>query len=121
MAFEPATDIHQLGKARRMAFRKAVLTKAFNLLENIFGKGLLVATLDHAAHQPVMKALHAALALPGGHGTAQVVGLARREVRRQHGDLHDLLLKYWHAQRTAQRLAQFLVGIGFQLWIGAAF
>ena len=53
-----------------------------------------------------MKSLDPALALPGRHGAAQVISLARSEAGRNHGDLHHLLLKNRHAQGAAQRGVQ---------------
>jgi hypothetical protein len=57
----------------------------------------------------------AALALPGRHRAAQLVGLAGREVGRQDGQLHHLLLEDRHAQRALQRLAHLVAGVVHRL------
>ena len=103
-----------------MAFREAVFAEALDLLEDAFCIVQFIAFLDHAAHQPVVKRAEAALPLPGRHGTAQLVGFARREVGGQDGQLHHLLLKDRHAQRALQRLAHFVAGVVHRLFAAAA-
>ena len=76
VVFEPAAHVHQQGKAGGVALGKAIFAKAFNLVKDVFSKFGGVAVLEHAAHQTVIELVHAALALPGGHGAAQAVGLA---------------------------------------------
>ena len=49
--------------------------------------------------------------LEGRHGAAKLVGLAGREARAFDGDPHRLLLEQRHAQRLAQHLLQFGLGI----------
>ena len=120
MALQPGADIHQQGKTRGMALRKAVLTKAFNLLEDAFGKFQLIALGHHAADQPFMKRAQAAFALPGGHGAAQLVGFTGCEVGGQDGQLHDLLLKDGHAQGARQRLAHFAARVVHRFFAAAA-
>ena len=120
MALQPAADVHQLGKTGGVAFRKTIFAEAFDLLEDIVGKGAFIPALDHAAHQPVIKAFDAALTLPRSHRAAQIIGLTGGEVGRHHGNLHDLFLKNRHAQGAAQCAAQLFIRVGFFLWIGAA-
>ena len=85
-----------------VAFRKAVFAKAQHLLKNGLCEFGAVAACLHAADQRALEPVHAALALPGGHGPAQVVGHAGAKARRDHGDLHHLFLKDGHAQRARQ-------------------
>ncbi len=94
-----------------MAFRKAIFTEAFDLLENSFCKGLFITTLGHAVHNPVIVFLQAALAFPRGHCSSQRIGFACSEARCDHRDLHDLLLKDRHAQGSFQRDLQPLARI----------
>ena len=98
VALDPAADIDQQREAGRVALRKAVLAEALDLLEDALGELGRVALLDHAADQPVVERLEPAAALPRRHRAAQLVGLAGREVGREHRDLHHLLLEDRHAQ-----------------------
>ena len=107
MALEPGAGIGQHGKAVGMAFGKAVFTEALDLADDGVGEFRAVALGQHAHDQLALEMVYATLAPPGGHGAAQFVGLARREVRCDHGDLHDLLLEDGHAQRALQRLLEF--------------
>ena len=102
-----------------MAFGETVFTKAFHLFEDGLGKFRRVAVFHHAAHQAVVKLVHPALAFPRGHGAAQGVGLAGREVGRQHGDLHHLLLKNRHAQRAFQGLFERRAGVDHRVGVFA--
>ena len=68
-----------------------------------FGELAVVAVVDHALDQLVVELVDAALALPGRHRAAQLVGLAAREAGRDHRDLHHLLLEDRHAERALQR------------------
>ena len=58
-----------------MAFWKAVFAKAQHLRKDGLGKGQRVAVGHHAVDQALFKLVHAARALPGGHGPAQGIGL----------------------------------------------
>ena len=95
---EPGADIHQQRKTRRMAFRKTIFAKAFDLLEDALGKFQRIALLDHPPDQPLIKWTQTTLALPRGHCPAQAVGLARGKVGCQYRQLHHLLLEYRHTQ-----------------------
>ena len=106
VAFEPAAHVGQQRKTGGVALGKAVFAKALNLLEDGLGKRFVIAVFDHLVHQPVMKLVHAALALPGSHGAAQVVGFITGEVGCNHGNLHHLLLKNRDAQGAPQGLTQ---------------
>jgi hypothetical protein len=64
----------------------------------------------HAVDELDVVFFEAALALPGGHGAAQLVRLARREAGGQHRHLHHLLLEDRHAQRAAQGFLQAALG-----------
>ena len=119
MVFEPAADVDQERKAGRVALRKAVFAKPFNLLEQAVGKFLRVAVRHHRTHQALVKMVHAAPAFPGGHGAAQAVGLATAEVRSGHGDLHHLFLEYGYAQGALQHFLQCRAGVLHRLRVGA--
>ena len=120
VALEPGTDIDQQREAGGMAFGEAVFAEAFDLLEDALGIGRVVALGHHAADQAFMEGAEAALALPGGHGTAQAVSLAGGEIGRQDGQLHHLLLKDRHAQGAAQGLAHGVIGVVNRLFTAAA-
>ena len=77
VALEPGRHIGEQGEAGRMRFGKTVIAKAQYLLINGLGEFGLVATLEHAADEPRLKVREAALALPGRHGAAQMIGLTR--------------------------------------------
>ena len=102
MPFDPGAGIHQLGKAGRVRLWKAVLTKPLDLLKDLLGKRRLVPVRHHALQHLVAEAMNAPFSAPGRHGAPQFVGLTGRESRRQHHDLHHLLLKDGHAQGALQ-------------------
>ncbi len=106
VALDPAAHVDQQRKTRGVAFGKAVAGEALDLLVHALRKPGLVAARGHAVDQAAFVLLQVAAAFPGGHGAAQGVGLAGREARRQHSDLHALLLKDGNAQRAAQRFTQ---------------
>ena len=93
MMLDPGRHPDQPGKGNRMAFRKAVRPKAFNLFEAASGKRLLIAARDHARDQLVAKGIDRAQIAKGRHRPAQLIGLARRKVCRNNGELHRLFLK----------------------------
>ena len=119
MPFEPAAHIHQERKAGGVALGETVFTKAFDLFEYLVGIFLRVAVFEHAANQAVMELAHPTLALPGGHGAAQLVGLARRKIGSSHGNLHHLLLKNRYAQGALQSFLQLGTGVLHRLRVGA--
>ncbi len=107
MALEPATGVGQQGKTGRMGLGEAIAAKAFDLLENLRGKFLAVAVLEHAGAQTLLMRFQAAVAFPGGHGAAQLVGFAWAIVGGNHGDLHHLFLEQRHAQGAFQHCLKF--------------
>src|SRR5690606_5448609 len=107
MAFEPSAAIRQFSETGRMALGKAILPKAFQLLEDLFGKLFVVALLLHAFKQTLPETLHTAPASPSGHGTTQFVRLIGRETRRHHSNLHGLFLEDGNAKGAGQYLIQF--------------
>src|SRR5688572_11884797 len=72
MAFHPGGGVGQQGKAGTMTFREAVFAETLYLAEDPFGEFPAVTTLAHSAQQTGAEMLHCALALPVGHGTAQL-------------------------------------------------
>ena len=115
MALEPRRHIDQQGKAGRVRLRKAIVTKALDLAIERLSKFGRVTTLGHAAQQALAKRLKPALALPGRHGAAQLVGFARRETGGDNGDLHRLFLKNRHTQRALQHPADRLRWVAHRL------
>ncbi len=61
-----------------------------------------VVPFQHSVYQRLAEALDVAVAPPGGHGAAQLVGIARRKAGGDHGELHDLLLENRHAEGALQ-------------------
>ena len=94
-----------------MGFRKTVIAETENLAEQPLGEFPLVTALEHAPDEFLAIRLESALALPGGHVAAQLVGLATTEAGRHHGQFHDLFLEDRHAQRAFEHLLRFLAGI----------
>ncbi len=116
MALEPAGDIGQQRKRGGVGFRETVFAEAEHLPVDLLGELGRVAVFAHAAEQSLAEGLEAALALPGRHRAAQLVGFAGREVGGDHRDLHHLFLENRHAERAlehaAQRRARVADGLG---------
>jgi hypothetical protein len=85
-----------------MAFREAVAAEALDLGKAARGEIRVIAALQHAADEAVAESADGAHPLEGGERTAQPVGLGRGEARRDHGDLHRLLLEQRHAIGAAK-------------------
>ena len=113
VALEPGAGVGQQREAGGVAFGKAVFAEALDLAEQRFGEVQRVAVGQQAADQLDAVFVDAALALPGGHGAAQLVGVAGREAGRHHGDLHDLFLEDRHAHGAREHVAHLFAGIGF--------
>ena len=107
VAFHPCRCIDQQRKAGSMAFGKAVFAKAFDLGKTSVGKIGLIATLQHAAHEPVAEGGYGAHPFERRQAAAQTVRLARIKARGDNGNLHGLFLKQRHTQRAAQHAFQF--------------
>jgi hypothetical protein len=108
VVLEPAAHGDQQREARGVAFGKAVVAEAEDLLEDGFGELGLVAVVGHAFDELLVEFFEPALALPRRHGAAQLIGLIGREPGRDHGDLHHLLLEDGNAQRAFERRLQFI-------------
>ncbi len=102
MALEPGGEVGEQGEAGGVRFGEAVFAKTFDLPVDGFGEFQRVTTLGHALDQPFAQMAEAALALPGGHRAAQVVGLAGREAGGDDGELHHLFLEDRHAERALE-------------------
>ncbi len=117
MAFEPATGVGQQGETGRVGLGKTIAAKAFDLLEDLRGKGLAVAVFQHAGAQAFLMRFKPAMAFPGGHRAPQLVGLAGAVVGGHHGDLHHLFLKQRHAQGALQHRLELRGRIGGGLFL----
>src|ERR1043166_5424460 len=102
MAFEPCRYVDQQGEAGGMRLWKTVTGESLELAVDLIGEPGAVAALRHAVEQPLLHILAIVAAPPCRHRAAQLVGLARRETGRDDSELHDLLLKYRHAQGSGQ-------------------
>src|SRR5437773_4979165 len=98
-----------------MRFGDTLLPETFNLLIDLLGELHIDAARLHSGNELFAKRLQSAFALPGRHGAAQLIGLAGREARRDHGELHYLLLKNRYAQRALQHLTDVVVVISYRL------
>ncbi len=112
MTLEPCRDIHQQRKTGRVGFRKAVLSKAENLLINALCKIFAVAALAHPLGKSFFIMTESAVALPGGHRATQSVGFTGCKAGRYHCEFDYLLLKDRNAQRAVKHLAHCLAGVG---------
>ena len=94
-----------------MRFREPVIAETENLAEQPLGEFPFVTAFEHALDEFLAIRLEPALALPGGHGAAQLIGFAAAEAGRHHGQFHDLLLEDRHPQRAFEHLLRFRAGI----------
>ena len=108
MALEPAAHVGDQCERAGMAFRKTIVGKSLQLLEDPLGKRQAVAAFLHAAHQALAVDLQVTVTAPGRHRTPQMVSLARGVAGSDDGQLHGLLLKERHTQRALEDLAQRL-------------
>ena len=118
MAFEPARHIDEVRKACRVAFGKAIFTKAANLVETALRELAVVAAVDHAFDHHVLQFVHHAAAAEGRHGLAQPVRFLGRELGRIERNLHGLLLEDRYAQRTFENARQFVRWAVMRTWCG---
>jgi hypothetical protein len=109
VAFQPARDVDEVGKARRVALGKSVFAKTLDLGKAARRKGHVITPHDHPVDELLVEELDRADALEGRHGAAQLVGLRGFELRRHDRNAHRLLLKQRHAHGLVQNLLQ-LVG-----------
>ncbi|KOT25677.1 hypothetical protein DM52_4833 [Burkholderia mallei] len=112
VTLEPAARISELREARRMAFRKAILAEALDLLEDLLGEFAGIAALEHPRDDPLVILAEIALAFPRRHRPAQRIGLAGREARRDDRDLHHLLLENRNPERALEHAFERLARIG---------
>ena len=103
-----------------MGFRKAVVAEALDLVEQLLGKILLVATSQHTVHQLLAIRLQPTLAFPGRHGASQLIGLTAGETCGHHGQLHHLLLENRYAQGAFQRIFNRFARIAHRLFAATA-
>jgi len=107
MAFQPGRYIDQMGKGLRMAFRKAIAAKAFDLFVAPLGKITLITTAHHALDHLVAISRHCPHIAEGRHCTAQAIRLVRGKGGGHHGKLHGLFLKQRHATGAVKNVVQF--------------
>ena len=113
VALEPGGDIHEYREARGVALGEAVLAEALDLLEAAIGELTRVAVGEHAVDELLAEAEdRVALALPGGHGAAELVGLVGGESGGDDRELHGLLLEERDAEGAAEDGLDRGVGVG---------
>ena len=108
VAFHPAGDIDQMREAGGMAFREAIFAESFDLTEAARGEFRIITALHHAPDHLFLMFRHHAARSERRHCLTQLVGFGRRELRRDHGNLHCLLLKDGNAQCANQNVLQFV-------------
>ncbi len=102
VALEPARGIDEEREGGGVALGKAIFAEPLDLREAALGEILGIAVADHARDEFLGELGEPAIALPGGHGAAELVGLAGREAGADDGDLHRLLLEQRHAEGAAE-------------------
>src|SRR5690348_4333373 len=105
-----------MGKAPRMAFRKAVRAETFDLVKAALSEILRIAARDHAVHHLVPEAVDGTDIAEGGHGPTQSIGFIGCEAGGDDRELHRLFLEERHAHRLAQNLFEFVGGTVFGRW-----
>ena len=98
VAFQPGGNVHQQCETGRVRLRKAIFAEALDLTEHPLGKVPVVAAGQHAVDEFLLEMLKTAASLPGGHGAAQLIGLATAETGSDHGEFDHLLLEDRYAQ-----------------------
>ena len=88
-----------MGKAGGVAFGKAVVAEAADLLEYLCGELLADAFGLHARDEAVPVTFDPSRPSPGGHVTPELICFPGRVVRRHYGQPHDLLLEGSGADR----------------------
>src|SRR5690348_10727042 len=105
-----------MGKAPRMAFRKAVRAETFDLVKAALSEILRIAARDHAVHHLVPEAVDGTDIAEGRHGPAQSIGFIRCEAGSDDRELHRLFLEERYAHRLAQNLFEFVGRAVFRRW-----
>src|SRR6185369_14286865 len=95
-------------EARRVAFGKAVLAEALDLVEAALGEIGVVAARDHAPDHLVLEDLDIPPGTKARHCLAQLVRFLRAEFRRVERDLHRLLLEDRYAERPPEDFFQLI-------------
>ena len=98
----PSRRVDQERKRRSVGLGETVFTEALDLLEQAGCELGADPTRREAPEQRVLVAHEATGLLPRGHVPSQLIGLAPRVAGPHNGDLHHLLLKQRHAQRTRE-------------------
>ena len=98
-----------------MRLGKAVLTEAFDLLEERFAEFAPDALFRKTVEQPIAMAKELAAAFPRRHVAPELIGFAPRVPRPDDRDLHHLLLKQRDAESPFEDRPEFGVrrGDGF--------
>lgn len=89
-------------------FQESHILEPLDLVETIFGKGPVVAPVDHAVDHLLLHRMDGAHLAESGHGAAQLVGFLGCEFCSLHGNAHRLFLKQRHALGLAENLLQFV-------------
>src|SRR5260221_5035801 len=90
--FDPGRDIDQDGETGGMAFRKAISSKALDLIIAPLSKVLRITFADHALDQLFLEDLQLAWRFEGRHGAAQGIRFARGAASRDDGNPHCMFL-----------------------------
>ncbi|MCY1442023.1 hypothetical protein D9M71_583650 [compost metagenome] len=94
-----------------MGLGEAVAAEALDLAEDPFGELLRITPFEHAPGQPLAMRFQPAMAFPGGHRAAQVVGFAGGVLARDDRQLHHLFLEQRYAEGAPEHRDQFVGGV----------
>src|SRR5690606_28294873 len=115
VAFQPNAGVAEQRNAGRVGYGKTVAAKALDLREEAREEFGWVLYGEPALGQPLTVFFQAAMAFPGGHAAAQLVGFARGVTGGNHGQFHDLFLEQRYAQGALEYRDQFLRGVEHRL------
>ena len=104
VALEPGRGIDEQREAGGVRLGEAVFAETLDLQDDALGERSRQPIRCHAGAQLVLEGFQPALAFPGGHRPAQLVGLAGREIGGDDGQLHDLFLEDGHAAGAFEHL-----------------
>src|SRR6185503_15770436 len=104
---EPSRDVSEQREAGAVRLREAVVAKAQDLLKDAVRELVAVSLGAHAALELRLEWLEPAAMLPRCHRAPQLIGFARREIRGDDRELHDLLLEDWHAESSLENVLDF--------------
>ena len=114
VSFEVSGDVDEECEGGGVGFGEAIFGEAADLEEALFGEFAGVAVVEHAGDDFVVELVEFAVFSPGGHGSAEAVGLFGGESGADHGDAHSLFLEEGDAEGFLEDFAQRIARIADQ-------